>query len=169
MKRKKRILVAPLDWGIGHATRCIPIIQKLLEYNFHVIIGADKRPMDLLKKEFSQLEFVTFPGYNITYPDSNNMTIAIALQIPKILSRIKKENTKLKDIIEKYRIDGVISDNRFGVWSNDVPCVFITHQLEIQTKILKSNIQKINYSYRHYLFKSQQNECSRGRPSVFKT
>ena len=64
-----------------------------------------------------------------------------------ILYRIKKENTKLKDIIEKYRIDGVISDNRFGVWSNDVPCVFITHQLEVQTKILKSNIQKINYSY----------------------
>lgn len=147
MKRKKRILVAPLDWGIGHATRCIPVITKLLEHNFNVIIGADKRPMDLLKKEFPQLEFITFPGYNITYPDSNNMTITIARQIPKILSAIKKENTQLKHIIEKHELDGVISDNRFGVWNDDIPCVFITHQLEIQSKILKSNIQKINYSY----------------------
>ena len=40
MKAKKRILVAPLDWGIGHATRCIPIIQQLITHNYEVIIAS---------------------------------------------------------------------------------------------------------------------------------
>ena len=37
MKVKKRILVAPLNWGIGHATRCIPIINALIDNNYEVI------------------------------------------------------------------------------------------------------------------------------------
>ena len=55
MKSKKRILVAPLDWGIGHATRCIPIIKQLISHNYEVIIAADGRPMHLLSTEFPDL------------------------------------------------------------------------------------------------------------------
>ena len=47
-----RILIAPLDWGLGHAARCIPIIRYLIEKDYQVIIGADGRPLQLLKKEF---------------------------------------------------------------------------------------------------------------------
>ena len=68
MKSKKRILVAPLDWGIGHATRCIPLIKELLLHNYEVIIAADSRPMYLLRTEFPELEMIRFSGYNIKYP-----------------------------------------------------------------------------------------------------
>ena len=40
----RRVLIAPLNWGIGHATRCIPIIKRLLEAGKEVIVAADGYP-----------------------------------------------------------------------------------------------------------------------------
>ncbi|SVE17635.1 uncharacterized protein METZ01_LOCUS470489, partial [marine metagenome] len=125
VEAKKRILVAPLDWGIGHATRCIPIINALVENNFEVVIAADERSLHLLANEFPNLEIIRFSGYNINYPRYLPMSLSMLLQIPKILIGIKKENQELEKIIDDYNIDGVISDNRFGLWNNKVPSVFI--------------------------------------------
>ncbi|MAU36071.1 MAG: glycosyltransferase [Flavobacteriales bacterium] len=147
MKTKKRILVAPLDWGIGHATRCIPIIKELINQNYEVIIAADERPMHLLSNEFPKLEIIRFSGYNIKYPTYLPMSISILLKIPRILWNIKKENTLLNQIIRDYKIDGVISDNRFGLYTKKVPCVFITHQLQIQSPYFIKEIRELNYKY----------------------
>ena len=147
MKTKKRILVAPLDWGIGHATRCIPIIDKLIEHKFEVIIAAYGRSLDLLKIEYPNLEFICFPGYNIKYSKYLPMSINILSQTPKIFSAIKKEHFFLNKIIDEYKIDGVISDNRFGLYSKKVKNVFITHQLEIQSLFFSKIIKSINYNY----------------------
>ena len=147
MKSKKRILVAPLDWGIGHATRCIPLIKELIKHKYEVIIAANNRPLHLLIKEFPKLEFIRFPGYNVTYSRFINMKIAIMLQIPKLFITIKKETKLLDKIITDYNIDGVISNNRFGLSTKKIPCVFITHQLKIQTPFMSSIVQRINYNY----------------------
>ena len=147
MKAKKRILVAPLDWGIGHATRCIPIIKELIKHNYEVILAADSRPLHLLSTEFPQLEIIRFEGYNIKYPKFIPMELSMLLQTPKLLWNIKKENTALAEIIKDYNIDGVISDNRFGLYTNKVPCVFITHQLEIQSPYFTESIRNFNYKY----------------------
>lgn len=147
MKVKKRILVAPLDWGIGHSTRCIPVINALISNNYEVILAADSRPLHLLSNEFPQLEMIRFEGYNIKYSKYLPMSLSMIFQIPKILWNIKKENATLEDIIKEYRIDGVISDNRFGLYSKKVPCVFITHQLEIKTPSFTESIRNFNYQY----------------------
>ncbi len=147
MKTKKRILIAPLDWGIGHATRCVPIIKSLLDNNYEVVIAADLRPLHLLSIEFPKLEIIRLSGYNIKYPTYLPMSISMLLQIPKILWNIKKENNALNNIIEDYKIDGVISDNRYGLYTKKVPCVFITHQLQIQSPYFSKEIQELNYNY----------------------
>lgn len=147
MKKKKRILVAPLDWGIGHATRCIPIIRELIRENFQVVIAADNRPLHVLIDEFPELETIRFPGYNISYSKSLPMNLNILLQIPKLFLKIKKEHTQLEEIIQSHKIDGIISDNRFGLFTKKIPCVFITHQLEIQAPYFKKEIQRNNYKY----------------------
>jgi len=144
---KKRILVAPLDWGLGHATRCIPIIRYLVEKNCDVIIGADKRPMELLKKEFPSLEFVVMSGYDISYPKNGSMVLKMATQIPKIIKGIKREHEQLKRIVAEKKIDAVISDNRFGLWSKNMPCVFITHQLMVKSPFGEKWIHKLNADY----------------------
>ena len=147
MKVKKRILVAPLDWGIGHSTRCIPVINALISNNYEVILAADSRPLHLLSTEFPQLEMIRFEGYNIKYSKYLPMSLSMIFQIPKLLWNIKKENSALEEIIKEYRIDGVISDNRFGLHSSKVACVFITHQLEIQTPFFADSIRNFNYQY----------------------
>ena len=38
-----------------------------------------------------------------------------------------------KDCNKQYKIDAVISDNRFGLHTKKIPCVYITHQLLIKT------------------------------------
>ncbi|MEO6883359.1 MAG: glycosyltransferase [Bacteroidia bacterium] len=144
---KKRILVCPLDWGLGHATRCIPIIRFLQQKNMGVIIAADKAPLELLKKEFPDLEFIRFSGYEITYPDKDFMVLKMLSQIPKIIRKIKSEHAQLEKIIFKNRIDAVISDNRYGLWTKKIPSVFITHQLTIQTPFGKKALRKIIFSY----------------------
>ncbi len=93
MKDKPNILVCPLDWGIGHATRCVPVINELLSQNTNVIIGADGRPLAFLKQEFPTLQFIKFPGYKFSYPEKGSMAIKMVLQAPGIIKGIKEEET----------------------------------------------------------------------------
>ena len=48
----KKILIAPLNWGLGHATRCIPIINALIEEGLEPILAGDGDSLKLLQKEF---------------------------------------------------------------------------------------------------------------------
>jgi uncharacterized protein (TIGR00661 family) len=147
LESKKRILVAPLDWGLGHATRCIPVIRQLLEQDAEVIIAADKRPLELLKNEFPTLEFIVLPGYNIHYPQKGSMALQMLWQIPKLLAAIKREHAQLEEIIKQKIIDAVISDNRYGLWSKQIPCIFITHQLFIKAPFGELILHTINKRY----------------------
>ncbi len=84
VQHKKRVLVAPLNWGLGHATRCIPIINALIQYNFEPIIASDGAALDLLKKEFQHLRFFELPSYNITYPKKGgNLKIKLLSEMPR--------------------------------------------------------------------------------------
>jgi uncharacterized protein (TIGR00661 family) len=132
MTLKKRILVAPLNWGLGHATRSIPIIKALIEQGFEPVIASDGVALSLLKKEFPELDSIELPSYNITYPKKGKFfKLNLIKGTPKMLKAIKKEKNVLKSIIESYQIEGVISDNRLGMYSKKVPSVFITHQLQV--------------------------------------
>lgn len=152
------ILVCPLDWGMGHATRCVPVIKELMDQGANVIIGADNRPLAFLRKEFPALRFLPFAGYRFSYPANSNMAFKMAVQAPQILLGIQKEKKALEKIIRRHAIHGIMSDNRFGLSTNLVPSVFITHQLSIKMPerliFLEPLINRINRS-----FISKFNEC----------
>lgn len=150
---KKRILVAPLNWGLGHATRCIPIINALLQYNYTPIIASDGVALNLLKKEFPDLIFDELPPYNVTYSKKARLfKWKLLMDSPKLLNAINEEKKATEVLLKKYTIDGIISDNRLGVCSKTVPSVFITHQLNVlsgsttwlSTKIHQNIIKKFN-------------------------
>jgi len=151
MTAKPKIFVCPLDWGIGHATRCVPLIWELLDNNAEVILGASGRSFDFLKLEFPKLQLLDFPGYKFTYPAKGSMAMIMAKQAPQLIREIRKEHETLENLVDKYRFDAVISDNRFGAYSEKVPSVFMTHQLFIRTtahlKFLEPVIFKLNQKY----------------------
>ena len=148
--RKTRVLVAPLDWGLGHATRCIPIIYALLEQNCDVFIGAEGAQKELLQEEFPALSCLHLKGYRVRYSRKKNwLPLKLLLQFPKIISSIYIEHRWLKRMVKEYRFDAVISDNRFGLYHSTLPSVFITHQLCIKTGSRFSGrmAQRFNYSF----------------------
>lgn len=150
---KKKILVAPLNWGLGHATRCIPIINGLIDNGFEPVIASDGVALELLKKEFPNLNSFELPSYNIQYAENGkNFKWKMIAQIPKIISAIQNEKKTVAKILNTHHFDGIISDNRLGVYSKEVPSAFITHQLNvltgstswISTKLHTKYIQKFN-------------------------
>ena len=131
---KKNILVAPLNWGLGHATRCIPIIKQLLEHGFNPIIASDGVALEMLRKEFSDLQMLTLPSYQIEYAkNGKNFKWKLIKNSPKMIAAILQEKKIVKKWVELYQLSGIISDNRLGVRNKNVPSVFITHQLNVLT------------------------------------
>jgi len=125
-----KILVAPLDWGLGHATRCIPLIRELLALGCRVTIAASGPTRALLEKEFPQLPFISLRGYEIHY-GKKFVLLSVFLQIPKILRAIRDEQNWLNDLLRQEQFDALISDNRPGLHHPTLRSVYITHQLQI--------------------------------------
>ncbi|MGB7841722.1 MAG: glycosyltransferase, partial [Salinimicrobium sp.] len=131
-----KILVAPMNWGLGHATRCIPVIQELQKCGFEPVLASDGAALLLLKKEFPGLQAVELPPYNISYSKKGkNLRWKLLLQMPHILKTIQKEQKVAEELVKSLKLSGIISDNRFGMHSKAVPCVYITHQLHVLSGI----------------------------------
>jgi len=132
LERKKRILVAPLDWGLGHATRCIPVINGLLERNCEVIIASNGSALTFLRSEFPDLKFYELSAYAPLYPDENNsMVWKMGMQLPKFIKTIFREFREAEKIVRDEKIDTVISDNRYGCYSRYAKSIFIYHQVNL--------------------------------------
>ena len=146
---KPRILVAPLDWGLGHATRCIPVIRTLLTTGAEVLLAGEGKVETLLRTEFPELLFLNLRGYRVTYAQSAVGTFtALARQIPGLLRSIKAENSWLETAVAEHRIDAVISDNRYGLYHPRVPSVFMTHQLLVKTPLRSTDALLQTFLYR---------------------
>ncbi|HEY2726625.1 MAG TPA: glycosyltransferase, partial [Parafilimonas sp.] len=144
----KKILIAPLDWGLGHATRCLPLISYFLSLNCEVTIAASPTSKALLQTEFPALQFLNLNSYNIIYSRKKRwMPFKILLQTPKILRAVNEEHEWLKNLLATRHFDTIISDNRYGFYSEKVYSVFITHQLQIRTSLnfAKNLVRKQTY------------------------
>lgn len=148
---KPRILVAPLDWGLGHVTRCIPIVHELIKQGAAPILAGNEAAKAVFSTEFPDLPFLDLPGYNVRYAKSaTGLFFNMIRQSGKILAAIKKEHAWLKDMQAKHGFDAVISDNRYGLYHKDIYSVIITHQLRIKSPIgswSENILQKRNYNY----------------------
>lgn len=126
---RKRVLVAVLDWGLGHATRSIPIIKALVDAGAEVLLAGSGASLNLLKKEYPSYQAIELPAYKPRYPEANgSMAWQMAKQLPHFYRVVRSEHRELEKLITQHRIDAVISDNRYGCWSRKVPSVFVTHQ-----------------------------------------
>jgi spore coat polysaccharide biosynthesis predicted glycosyltransferase SpsG len=135
-----RILVAPLDWGLGHATRCISIVYALQELGVTVVLAGDDAVATILKKEFPLCEFLPLKGYHIRYSKRKAFFMfKILSQLGRIRQSIKEEQLWLRKVVTQHKIDGIISDNRLGLYHPQIPSVYITHQLQIKTGTVIGN------------------------------
>ncbi|HAQ71133.1 MAG TPA: glycosyltransferase [Flavobacteriales bacterium] len=141
----KTVLVAPLHWGLGHAARCIPIIEQQLAEGNRVLIAASEGPRALLNTRFnSRCTFIEIPFMRITYPKDGNMARHFFFKGPSLLWNIWREHLYLRSLVQKENIDAVISDSRFGLWNKRVQSIFISHQIEIKAPLFQGLINRLN-------------------------
>ncbi|HQV76962.1 MAG TPA: glycosyltransferase [Chitinophagales bacterium] len=133
MQNTKTILIAPLDWGLGHATRCMPIIDVLLKNKHRVLIAGNGDSFLLLKETYPSCTFYELPAYNIQYSNGKNAALQSLLQTPKIMRAIEQENSTLQQITTIEKIDLIISDNRYGIRHPDIKSIIICHQIALQS------------------------------------
>ncbi len=153
----KNVLICPLDWGLGHASRDVEIISNYIRQGHNVIIGADKSPLQFLRRHFPDLQYVVMRGVSIRYSKVLSFKIKMLISLPKILYGIYREHRQLKKIIKEHNIDVVVSDNRYGLWNKNVYSIFITHQLWV--RVSKIGLVEKFANYINHWFIKQYNEC----------
>jgi uncharacterized protein (TIGR00661 family) len=126
-----KILVAPLNWGLGHASRCVPLVHRFLNEGHEVILGGDGESLTLLRKHFPQLRYVYLAPLHLRYSKSKRQVWAMMKALPSIIAWAVKDHAILQSVLQEEPIDRVVSDNRFGLFSKRTECIYITHQLHI--------------------------------------
>jgi len=153
-----KILICPLNWGLGHATRCVPVIRQLLAEGHEPVVAADGFPLEFLRQEFPSLRFVHLPSYSVYYAAGKSQVGAMLFNFPNIITGIIREHFWLRDMLLSEHFDQIISDNRFGMWNKQVHSIYITHQLMVKMprglKFLEPLVHRI-----HGWFINRYAEC----------
>lgn len=148
MNKSQNILISPLNWGLGHASRIIPIIDYCLNSGKNVIIAGNGASLDLLKNKYPDLTTVNLPAPTLHYGNKRAISIRLVINVFFMLINLCKERRLTKRIIRQYNIDTIISDNRPGVYSSKVKSIYITHQLSIfisaRTGLLSAILSKVH-------------------------
>lgn len=126
-----RILVAALNWGLGHAARCLPLVDALRARGATVLLASDGAAADLWRAERPALPLFELPPYRITYRHTS-LVRSLLPQVPHLVRTVRAEHRRLDELIATQGIDAVISDNRYGCYARRVPSVFVTHQLRLR-------------------------------------
>lgn len=127
-KKQKRVIIAPLAWGLGHATRCMPMVEELLKLNCAVYAVLTEPQQALYAPVFGKrINIIPFDEIPVHYKGS--FAVAMVRQLPRFSAQYRREQSLASWLAEKLSPDLIISDNRYGFKQFDVPSVFIGHQL----------------------------------------
>lgn len=151
----KNVLICPLDWGIGHASRMVPIIKKIQLKGHNIFIACTKQQQAFFANEINNYTWIPCASPVIKYSHKKLSVYDLIKLIPKILIGIRKDKKRINSWIKKYNIQIIISDNRYGCYSPHAYSVLITHQVKIELpkkikwaeKILHKRIKKLIYKF----------------------
>lgn len=147
-----KILITPLHWGLGHASRCVPIIQALLQEGHKVMIASDGAALHFLQHYFPELSFFELPSYRIQYPFEHAL-LNFRRMAPRLLYAALREKKEIKKLVRDHKIEVVISDNRLGCYTKKAHSIYITHQLQFafSLPILNKMAAFLHFAwYRHF-------------------
>jgi UDP:flavonoid glycosyltransferase YjiC (YdhE family) len=143
----KKVLVAPLDWGLGHATRCVPVIRALIDNGHNVVLGVTPLTRKILDEEFPALQRVDLPVSEISYSKVLPVWASILMDYKRLKKVVEEETLLAEKIVKVHNIDVIISDNRYGFYCKGIKNIFLTHQLWIKTPVMSKSANSINHTY----------------------
>ncbi|MBR2197640.1 MAG: glycosyl transferase family 28 [Fibrobacter sp.] len=139
-----KVLVAPLDWGLGHATRCVPVIKEFLRQGAQVELAVTDSYAPLYREIFPELKKHTAPSYGIVYPKHGfNMGLWLLKNSAHLNKVIEYEHHYAEEMVRRHDFDILFSDNRFGFYSDKAFSIYMTHQCRIAFPTIFSKFEGI--------------------------
>ncbi|MEE9150980.1 MAG: glycosyltransferase family protein, partial [Thermoplasmata archaeon] len=151
-----RVMYGVCSWGLGHATRSLPILRKLIKENNEVTIVSTGSSLELLKLELrDRVSYLDFEDYPLPYTEKSKVfLLKFCLFSPKLIKSIIDEHKKIMKLLDKQKFDIIISDNRYGVFHRNIPSFFITHQLRViapaRIKFIENSFERFNAYFQKY-------------------
>lgn len=141
----KKIFIAPLDWGLGHASRCIPVIDMLLKKGCSITIGGTGRSGVLLRKEYPEVPFIEMPGFSPVLSSGKSQVLALMFNFPLLVYKSFREYFFLRKLQKEAGFDIIISDHRYGIHSHRAFNIMIIHQLRYKAPGILKPLGKISF------------------------
>lgn len=144
------IIYGICSWGLGHSTRSLPIIRKLINENNNVTIISNGRSLELLKKELGEkAHYKDIPDYPMLLSENSRQFMAKSvIYWPLFIKRIESGLVELSKLLKEKKYNLIISDARYDMYSKKIPSFFISHQMRIMNplriKILESGSELFN-------------------------
>jgi uncharacterized protein (TIGR00661 family) len=132
-----KIIYAACSWGLGHATRSLPVIRRLIKEGNDLTIISSGRSLDVLKKEVSDdASYVDIVDYPMLLSENARQFMAKAVVYwPLFLKRIESGLLQLNKVLKKKNYDLIVSDGRYDMYNKDIPSFFISHQMRIMNPL----------------------------------
>lgn len=143
--KNKRILISPLNWGMGHVSRCIPLIDLMLKNDNVVFIAADDTQQAIFRQYFPEVNFIDHKGYPFRFGERGNFSLDLAKQIRPLQARLKDELSETEELVNEHAIDIVISDHRYGFLSSHAYSILLTHQLNLPVRWYEGWVQRLHH------------------------
>ena len=127
-----KVLVAPLEWGLGHATRCVPVVREFLRAGAEVELAVVKANASFFREVFPDLRQRLAPSYNIVYPKHGyNMAFWLLKNSLHLNAVMRYEHHFAEEMVARHGYDVLFSDNRFAFYSKNAYSIYMTHQRRI--------------------------------------
>ena len=152
------IIYGVCSWGLGHATRSLPVIRKLISEKNNLTIISNGRSLEVLKKELGEdITYVDIPDYPMLLSENTRQFLAKSMVYwPVFIKRIEDGLAALQKILNKKHYDCIISDARYDMYSKQIPSFFISHQMRImnplQIKMFEGAMERFNmFFFKRYI------------------
>lgn len=126
---QKKVLVAALDWGMGHLTRLTELLRKITPED--LVIACTPFQQEYYSYYFPDATYELIPELNWRWSGKKSALSELFIQRKKWTKHIGKDQLIVDELVAKYSIEVILSDNRYGFYHPDTHNICLTHQLNI--------------------------------------
>jgi uncharacterized protein (TIGR00661 family) len=150
-----KVIYGICSWGLGHATRSLPVIRKLIQENHKLTIISSGRSLDLLKTELgNDGEYLDVPDYPMLISENSRQFMAKSLIYwPLFIRKMESGLQTVTKLVKKNNYDLIVSDARYDVYSKKIPTYFISHQMRIMNPLRIKKIESGSEIFNLFFFK----------------
>ena len=120
----------PLDWGLGHATRLVPLIEEAVRCGDEVWIGGNGRSGAWLKARFPDLPLEAAPEWTLRH--RKHLAWDFLGNLFSFRSGLRADRRWANQTAERLGLTHLVSDHRYGLkvdaGKDGVVSVLVLHQ-----------------------------------------